>query len=390
MIAGSSPAMTRGMASSSDERSEIRNQSSRRRHRSRISLCSSALRCCMMGFISLNPHFGLLMFNRKTALIIGAGASAEFNMPVGTQLMSQIADLLRFGTARSDPRFRGQMFEFLGKDRAVQLEAASPRLLSLISRFDSMDEVLHFLSDDLVSIELGKIAIAYQILKAERNSILVGALSGNREATDQCDSSWANGFLRIALSATRRQDYGTIFRNVTVIDFNYDRVLPQYLYSALQRLYGFAEAEARGALGGLKILHPYGSLGPLEWEGEQQSLPFASENDDPTSAGRIRTYTEETSNPETKTIKQVINEARIVLVLGFGFHNQNIKLLTTDRAELHIPAFMTVAGIGGHNHEAVAEKMRTAIRSFEKPQCLAEPARSFINNLRVSISLAAS
>lgn len=328
------------------------------------------------------------MFNRKTVLILGAGASAEFNMPVGSQLMSQIADLVQFKSKHSDPHFRGQIFSYFGHERRAALAAAGSRLSSLISRFDSMDEVLHFLSGEAEAIQLGKVAIAYQILKAERNSVIYGMLLNNAEAIKQCDSTWASWFLRIAISAARRQDYKKLFQNVTVVDFNYDRIFPQYLHSALQRLYGFTEEESTAALGGLRILHPYGVLGPLEWQASEEAIPFADEEANLLAiAGRIRTFTEERNAPEMNEIKSAVADGRVFLVLGFGFHGQNIEILSVGRAQLGIPCFMTVAGINPHNHNAVALKMQNAIQAFQLPQYLAEQARSLMDQLRTSISL---
>ena len=252
-----------------------------------------------------------------------------------------------------------------------------------------MDEVLHFLSGEADAIELGKIAIAYQILKAERNSVIFGMLINNVEAIKQCDSTWASRFLRIAMSASRRENFETVFQNVTVIDFNYDRIFPQYLHSALQRLYQFEEGEATAALAGLKILHPYGSLGPLDWQAGEGPLSFADEEANLTAtASRIRTFTEERNDPEIRLIKNATKNARVFLVLGFGYHGQNIEILSTERAQLSIPCFMTVAGIGVHNHAAIAEKMMNAIRTFDTPQFLATEARNLMHEFRTSISLA--
>jgi hypothetical protein len=329
------------------------------------------------------------MFDRKTVLILGAGASAEFSMPVGSELITQITDTLQFQPGRGDPRFRGRIHEDLDTKHAARLVAAAPGLASLMSRFDSMDEVLHFLSGEPDALELGKIGIAYHILKAERSSAVYGMLSGDRDAVSQCDSTWASRFLRIALSGSRRNDFRTVFQNVTVIDFNYDRIVPQYLHSGLQRLYKYSEDEATESLSGLRILRPYGFLGPLEWQTDNMALPLGYERAPLLrTASRLRTFTEERNDPEIHQIKQAVADARAVLVLGFGFHNQNIEIISVGRAQLTIPCFMTVMGINTANHSAVALRMQRAIQSFQVPMFLVEKASTLMQQLRPSISLA--
>ena len=71
--------------------------------------------------------------------------------------------------------------------------ARAAKSATFISQFDSMDEALQFRSDNDEIVLLGKFAIAYEILLAERGSHLFGALDGVSEF-EQCDNSWAGDF----------------------------------------------------------------------------------------------------------------------------------------------------------------------------------------------------
>ncbi len=124
------------------------------------------------------------------------------------------------------------------------------------------------------------------------------------------------------MSESQEPNLSKLFANVTVIDFNYDRVLPQYLYWALQHNLDTPKDEAAECVKNLKILHPYGSLGKLEWEAEKNALPFgSSEGNLVEIASRIRTYTEETEDLERRSqIQSAINAAKVIIVVGFGFH----------------------------------------------------------------------
>jgi hypothetical protein len=54
--------------------------------------------------------------------------------------------------------------------------------------------------------------------------------------------------------------------SVSFIVFNYDRCLEQFLFHALQKLYGLESQEAFAMLTDLRIIHPYGAdPPPLKW-----------------------------------------------------------------------------------------------------------------------------
>jgi hypothetical protein len=271
------------------------------------------------------------MINKPTVLILGAGASKEFDMPLGDALTASISAGVDFeGTSRDEELLR-YITQALGAKRCAQLEKCGGTLAQVARRFPSMDEALHHLSDNPDVVELGKLAIAYRIIKAEKSSFLYGAMHGNPSQLVHCEASWAHHFLGMVVSTTRRVDFQTFFDNLTVIDFNYDRVLPQYLFMSLQRDFGLSTVQAIESVSRLKILHPYGSLGLLEWQGGTNPLPFAPTDFDVGEVAKgIKTYTEENTGPQLAEIKTVLKNAAVVLILGFGFHVQNIQLLTVD------------------------------------------------------------
>ncbi len=276
----------------------------------------------------------------------------------------------------------------MGKERVERLLNAAPRLLPLIDQFDSIDEVLHFVSHDRDAVELGKAAIAYQIAKAESDSLL--SRVDDKDAENKCDATWARAFLRIAIAGATSQDFETYFRQVTVIDFNYDRVLQQYLYSSLQRLYGLAPADAAQCVKKLNVIRPYGSLGALEWEGVKPYLAFGNQEIDlATASNDIRTYTEEKSAGQMQQIDRVLTDAQVCLVLGFGFHTQNVAMLSCTRDPASNPTFMTLYGMGA-SAGAVITKMQNAVKSSERPTATDGVAAALMRDFKTSIALAVS
>jgi hypothetical protein len=326
------------------------------------------------------------MFKKPTIVILGAGVSAEFGMPVGPTLLTEIGASVDRGRA-SHPRFIGLMHEKMGQERAARLLNTAPRLLPLIDQFDTIDEVLHFVSRDRDAVDLGKAAIAYQIAKAESDSLLSRTLQ-DKEAEKECDTTWAHAFLRIAMAGVSSQDFETYFNHVTIIDFNYDRVLKQYLYSTLQRLYGLAPGDAALCLKQLNVIRPYGSLGPLDWEGEDAYLAFGNQDVDLVAAlTSIRTFTEENSSRVIQQIDRALTDARVCLVLGFGFHVQNIAMLSSTRMHALNPTFMTVYRMG-NNAGAVTNAVLAAVKSNAPATAMDTTAYALMVQLKPSISIA--
>jgi hypothetical protein len=157
-----------------------------------------------------------------TVFIIGAGASHEAGFPLGSELASGIATDVDFRfDAGSQVQGDKSLYSYLRnnlRDRVKSLELAGRRLSGIIPTFPSVDEALHYLSGDPEAIEIGKMAIAHRILQSEH------ALVPNSTA-----GSWLPIFLSLALSGHRRETVASAFSYVTIVCFNYDRVIEQYL-----------------------------------------------------------------------------------------------------------------------------------------------------------------
>jgi hypothetical protein len=105
----------------------------------------------------------------------------------------------------------------------------------------------------------------------------------------------------------------------------------------------------------------------------------------------IRTFTEERSAGVMQQIDRALSDANVCLVLGFGFHVQNVEMLSCSRDYAPNPIFMTVFGMG-QNVDAVTDRMRHALKSENNPTTMntAVNATGFIHSLKASIALAVS
>jgi hypothetical protein len=191
------------------------------------------------------------MFNKPTVFIVGAGASAECGLPTGSQLKDRIRVGLGFqfegGQLRNGD---GALLQLLrGRFSQVNPYIKAGRELSeTITTFPSIDEALHWWKARPEIVELGKLAIAHYILDAERRSPLAG--KQRLAASD----TWLATFISMALSGLEQREVSRAFENVTIINFNYDRTIETYLYSALQRRGGISSEEAKHCVTELKVI----------------------------------------------------------------------------------------------------------------------------------------
>ena len=316
------------------------------------------------------------MFSRATVFIIGAGASAEFGMPAGADLKSRMAAVLA-GPSSTD---------WLLKEGSGPLR----ELARTIPRFPSIDEALHFHAGNKPIIRIGKLAIADEIIKAERSSQLYGAIIGNPGMINNCRETWASHFLGLALSATKLSDIKRLFANVTIVDFNYDRVLQQYLHWALRQDLRVPKEVVAECVSSLKVLRPYGSIGPLDWQ-EAGGTAFGGEFGDLHSvADRIRTYTEEAQSDDLQKIKSVIAAAQTIVILGFGYHQQNIEILRIPGGASPRRIFMTTHNIYDANNADIMNAVRGCMQSQMNPHPFDLRAAEFMVSLRPALVMATS
>ena len=272
-------------------------------------------------------------------LVVGAGASAEFSLPAGAELKQKIAKGVHF-------RFRLPVAKLmaipifltrLGDNLMARInswmplrepEMISPKLflpfLPLMRRFIggcARPEIVQFGKTCDRALHLGRGAKIP--LAAGAGQINVRAASG----------TWLETFLSMAVSANDRDRVDSIFRNVTFINFNYDRLIEQYLYWGLQQLAGVSGEAAAKAISNLKMIRPYGTIGPpnIEFSGAvaKEAVPFGGGrgSDLFSIAKNIQTFTEQSEDMEIASlIDDSIEAASAVIFLGFGFHQQNLAL----------------------------------------------------------------
>jgi hypothetical protein len=186
------------------------------------------------------------------------------------------------------------------------------------------------------------------------------------------------------------------FRNVTLINFNYDRTVEHFLYVWLQVKFALSEAEAQAAVSGLKIIRPYGTVGPLDWQ-DREGVPFGSDVGQDLDkiiklSKSVLTYTEQNLTNEVRSeISTSINKARMIVFLGFGFHHQNMSLLQGRSAEHWRKVFATTLMMREENIPVMQEFIaRTGCTPNNPPLLLSWRAHMLLRDLEPALVAASA
>jgi ribosomal protein S13 len=150
------------------------------------------------------------------------------------------------------------------------------------------------------------------------------------------------------------------FRMLRFINFNYDRCLEFFLWRGLQQLYGIGSRHAAEIVSKVRIFHPYGSVGPLQFDSVESGIEFgATEVDCFEAADRIKTYSEKVDEGEDlASIREEIAKARLIVFLGIHFHEQNIRLVTPTTKTAAENIFGTALGFSDEDQSVVEDQLQ--------------------------------
>ena len=119
-----------------------------------------------------------------------------------------------------------------------------------------------------------------------------------------------------------REKNRSVFENVTIICFNYDRCIEQFLTYWLISVYGISYGDAQELVAGLKILRPYGAVAPLPIGGGAgvdfgANLRFL---DLRPLIQNIKTFTEQIGDENVMSeIRSAVAGAETIVFLGFAY-----------------------------------------------------------------------
>ncbi len=319
------------------------------------------------------------MFNNKTLIIVGAGASKEVNLPTGQELKESIARSLEIefdamGRLIGPNRILCNALETISKKNGPDPQFHPPQLryINVAKRIRdamplaiSIDNFIDTHQGDNALELCGKLAIVSSILDAERNSLLFFDRNNPNSKLDynSLKKTWFNSFMKLLSESCTVDHLEERLSSIKVVIFNYDRCIEHFLFNALQTYYGIEPSRAATLVDSLKIYHPYGMVGGLPWSKKKPAIDFGAEpNPDQLLqlADQIKTFTEGT-DPRSNAMMEIqtgMTEARIVLFLGFAFHRLNIDLIQASKGVHLMPEdvkyFGTAKGISKSDCEVIS------------------------------------
>ncbi|MEI5689030.1 hypothetical protein [Sphingomonas kyungheensis] len=352
------------------------------------------------------------MFRQKTTLVVGAGASCELGLPSGDGLKSQILTLLKPSTDNAYGFTDPIMIELMKRrvdprlgdypSKLDPVKQAGDRIRRGLPLALSIDNFLHSHQGDEEVEQLGKLAIAINIIRAEGGSHLFGRIPSMIRMQrpdakprmsidgDGLAKSWYPAFAQQLMSGVQRHDISNAFANLRFVVFNYDRCLEQYLWMALQSYFDISRDEAAEVLSNVDFIHPYGDLGPLPWQHHDGPIALgnATIDDIPVMASRIRTFTESVRSDVGREVKDAMEWGDTLIILGFGYLDQNIQLLSVLPGKNGNRVFSTAYGVSDQDKLVMRDAMM-ALGGVVASSAMIEggSCRDLFDNYRLHLSL---
>ena len=298
------------------------------------------------------------MIQKKTVLVLGAGASQPYRFPTGSELVQRMRE---YAESPGPEYFRTLSVPVRGDtalgELAEQLKIARP---------NSIDEFLEHRQD---LADAGKTLIAILLLHAEKAS--EQHLWGN--ATEGDWYSFLKGQLVGAFDSLGQDQ-------VRIVTFNYDRSLEHYLYQSLRPYYQAKDDRDYGRkISQIRFLHIYGSLGLLPWQSPGKAVPYGAPASVPkhviNARGNIKTLDEGDDGEVQRHIAEArewLRWAERILFLGFGFHPASVERLALAavlRPDQDIRA--TCKGLDRTSRDAVEFCTSWAYRPSNTSGCVA-------------------
>ena len=249
--------------------------------------------------------------------------------------------------------------------------SAALRIASGVAYASSIDNFLKITGDEKVST-LAKAAIAKVILEKERSSKLwfdARSYSNHLDPT-KIDGTWYQEFAQLFFEGLTWDEIPNALKNLVVISFNYDRCFEHFMRHATKALYGVDLSEVDKVLQNLNVIHPYGVVGELDWNGcERPALRIEFGGD---SSGRLQELSKQikTFNEDARDaalIQKEVASVRKVVFLGFAFHPQNIELFKVNGVSNEKDVYATTHKISDIGFESVKKDLLKVLGGVNPP-----------------------
>jgi hypothetical protein len=278
--------------------------------------------------------------------IIGAGASKPYGFPTGLELFESIRDIdysIDYTKNKEESKYLTEHFKELYKNESNEIDIKKNTMCDFSrdiknSNMISIDDFLRN-RENLISqyrqFEFGKRIIAYKILEAEYKCLTEKNKEGEKCKKDKDNIDWINYLLSYI---DRDEKLYKDFFNSKFIIFNYDRLFEQKIFEYLiydkhllvGENFGAPIKDASEVLGDMKIIHTHGYIGSLK------DVPFGINDVNYGSIYRNIKTASEIENKIKEEIQSHFNECNRIFFIGFGWIEDNMKLLRLDNKAKNI------------------------------------------------------
>jgi hypothetical protein len=264
------------------------------------------------------------MIKRPTVFVLGAGASFPYGFPLGSGLRDIVID-----PTRGYPK--GQHYYWSKPDRLAEDFGLGTEYIAFVQklRLSGYPSVDQFLEKNPVFTDVGRLAIAAALLPCESNS----GLFPPRAPRDHWFEVFAN-ILNVG-----EQKY--LRNRVTIITYNYDRSLENYLVNVMRARLPQNSRALRRHFEHIPIIHLHGRLGRLGTmvDDAKGTVPYGHGGFMRDAPAAIRIAMREISvihtvNPTTDAFiaaRKALEEAERIYFLGFGYNATNLDRLQIFR-----------------------------------------------------------
>lgn len=280
--------------------------------------------------------------SQKTLFVVGAGASHEVGLPIGSGLKECIVNVLSY-----KPKEGGISDAIIGRAldiannrfRSPYIQACQ-HICGAMPQVISIDNFIDQHRGDGYIEQCGKFAIVRTILAAEsKSSLFIDPSNINNKmkfgknpnsSLKSLEETWLNSFWMLLTENCTAKDLEERFSKVVFIIFNYDRCIEHYLYHSLRNVYHMGEQAAAELVKSIEIYHPYGTVGSLHWQSEGNSIGYGEEPSHEQLlklAKQIKTFTEGAESGDMLSIRSLMVPSPRIVFLGFAFHERNMELL---------------------------------------------------------------
>ncbi len=298
----------------------------------------------------------------KTVFVVGAGASKELGLPIGSELRDSIVNLFRNG----DHSFLNG-FSFAGspgrRNYSTNSRDIAARVFQSLPLSTSIDEFIDEQADDAIEFA-GKMAIVYTILKAERSSAAYIDQSRNGGLFDGSalrDTWYVELWRMIRTGCRTKEQIEKRLNSIAIVVFNYDRCVEHVLVSALRAYYtrALSYQDAERLVSSTEIHHVYGKCGDLV------DISFGANLAPPQLAdvaGELKTFTEgmDPATGQVRGIRKAIAGAKRIVFLGFSFNPRNMQVLRAQTSDdkNDVACFGSALGFSGPDQDVIRHRIR--------------------------------